>query len=99
MPSLDEELNAPLLGLYLLSRRLCCFNVFKTSKVPTSKIGGTSKGQRRRRIVLSHIFPSYTLGQLNIFNFFLYNFIDNSRKYDWKEWDSSKSMKDQFFHS
>ena len=48
---------------------------------------------------LSHIFPSYTLGQLNIFNFFLYNFIDNSRKYDWKEWDSSKSMKDQFFHS
>ena len=48
---------------------------------------------------MSHIFPSYTLGQWNMFNFFLYNFIDNSSKYDWKEWDSSKSMKDQFFHS
>ena len=41
---------------------------------------------------MSHIFPSYTLGQLNIFNFFLYNFIDNSRKYDWKEWEFSKTM-------
>ena len=48
---------------------------------------------------MSHIFPSYTLGQWNIFNFFLYNFIDNSRKYDWKEWDFSKTMKNQFFHS
>ena len=48
--------------------------------------------KRNSLLELSQIFPSYTLGQLNIFNFFLYNFIDNSRKYDWKEWDSSKSM-------
>ena len=37
--------------------------------------------------------------QLNIFNFFQYNLIDNSRKYDWKKWDFSKIMKNQFFHS
>ena len=48
---------------------------------------------------MSQIFPSYTLGQWKIFNFFKYNFIDNSRKCDWKKWDFSKTMKNQFFHS
>ena len=41
---------------------------------------------------MSQIFPSYTLGQLNIFNSFYYIFIDNSRKNDWKKFDFSKTM-------
>ena len=34
---------------------------------------------------------------LNMKNVFIFS--DNSRKDDWKKWDFSKSMKNQFFHS
>ena len=42
-------------------------------------------------IFVSH-FPFVYSWLVKYIQFFLYNFIDNSRKYDWKEWDFSKTM-------